>query len=243
MMDLSLIIPAFNEQELITSSLEAMAGYLQDHFGSSEIIVVDDGSTDETWAILNAFSKKDFGSISLKALSNLNNQGKGFSVRRGMLAAQGHIRIFMDADMPFDLQAIGEISTLINSGADIVIGDRNHENTSHATISKMRAIAGRIYSSLIQLVIHGGISDTQCGLKGFSATAADLVFKRTTIEGFGFDVEVLFVAQKHKLEIARIPVIMNENRVESRVQILKDSLKMLLDLGRIRWRGFKGIYD
>jgi len=242
-MQFSLIIPAYNEQDLIESALDPIADFLGKHFQNSEIIVVDDGSTDNTGVILDRIAQKHTWNVSFKVLQNAENRGKGYSVQKGMLAAGGEVRVFMDADLPFHLDALLKMYELIDDGYDLVIGDRNHAQTRRVDVSPLRIFAGKVYSSFIRLLIKDGITDTQCGLKGFSASSAALIFNRTTIPGFGFDVEVLRIAQKHNLKIMRIPVDMIRNRKESKVHILRDSVRMLFDLARIRHRERKGQYD
>lgn len=242
-MNISLIVPAYNEEALILSTLEPIIRFLSKSYASSEIIVVDDGSTDDTGVILDEYAAGHFKNVSIHVLHNDGNRGKGFSVQRGMLAADGDVCVFMDADLPFELEALKIITDLVTSGAHLVIGDRNHDRTELVKINPIRVLAGRTYGAFVRLLISGGITDTQCGLKGFSAHAARLIFKRTTIPRFGFDVEALRIAQKHKLSIERIPVVMVKNRMESKVHIVSDSLQMLLDLYRI-WRNERqGLYD
>ena len=236
-------MPAYNEQDLIKSTLTPIAEFLSANIASSELVVVDDGSKDKTGAILEKFAKDNPENLEIKILRNNGNIGKGYSVRRGMLSAGGGVRAFMDADLPFHLDALTTIFDLISANSDIVIGDRNHAQTRRAAVSPLRILAGKIYSSFIRLLISGGITDTQCGLKGFSASAAEMIFNRTTISGFGFDVEVLRIAQKHDLKIKRIPVVMGTNRTESKVHILRDSVRMFFDLARIWIRERKGLYD
>ena len=169
--------------------------------------------------------------------------GKGYSVRTGMLASSGDIRVFMDADLPYNLDLLLEIQSRLLNDADVVIGDRNNPQSKLIDIHKLRKIAGRIYSAFVQILIKGGITDTQCGLKGFSAESALVIFSRGRINGFGFDVEVLRIAQKYGLSISKLPVEMINNRADSRVQLFQDSLLMLWNLILIRTNQLFGYYD
>ena len=153
------------------------------------------------------------------------------------------MRIFIDADLPFRLEVIKEIHKRITDGNDIVIGDRNNLESELMNVHPIRKLAGAVYSAFVQLLVSGGITDTQCGLKGFSAKAAQFIFSRTTINGFGFDVEVLRIGQKHSFSISRLPVRMENNRLDSRVHLVKDSLIMLWNLVVIKRNEIIGLYD
>lgn len=242
-MTTSIIIPAFNEEVLIESTVRSIAEYLIKTFNEGEIIVVNDGSSDGTQTVLRNLIKKNRGKIKLGLINNRHNRGKGYSIRQGILQSVGKVRIFMDADLPFRLDAIEEINKKINNGIDIVIGDRNNPESELVNIHATRKLAGSIYSAFVQLLITDGISDTQCGLKGFSADAAQFIFSRTTINGFGFDVEVLRIGQKHSFSIFRLPVQMENNRLNSRVHLVKDSLQMLWNLAVIKRNELIGSYD
>ena len=242
-MSISIIVPAYNEERLIGSTIEAIRQYLVENFYNGEIITINDGSTDHTRAVIETLITSNSTKISLKLLNNEENQGKGYSVRRGMLASSGNVRIFMDADLPFNLDILQDIHTRILSNFDIVIGDRNNPQSILVDVHPIRKVAGKIYSLFVQMVIADGITDTQCGLKGFSAASAQFIFSKTRIDGFGFDVEVLRIAQKHALSITKIPVEMINSRLDSRVQLIKDSLLMFWTLIVIRTNELFGYYD
>lgn len=240
----SIIIPAFNEERLIVSTIKAVKEYLIENITNAEIIIVNDGSTDQTQTNIQALITDNRSAISLKLINNKTNQGKGYSVKHGMLSSTGEVRVFMDADLPFDLNVVQEIHTKIRTNhMDVVIGDRNNPRSMLVDVHPIRKIAGKIYSAFVQLVITGGITDTQCGLKGFNAASAEFIFSRTRINGFGFDVEMLRIAQKHNLSISKVPVHMINNRLDSRVQLLWDSLLMLLNLMHIKINEWFGYYD
>ena len=239
----SIIIPAYNEELLIESTVVSISEFLVETFNEGEIIIVNDGSTDSTQAVIENLIAKNSGKINLKLINNKQNRGKGYSIKQGILKSVGEVRVFMDADLPYRLEVIMEIHKRIMDGNDIVIGDRNNLESELMNVHPIRKLAGVVYSVFVQLLISGGITDTQCGLKGFSAKAAKFIFPRTTIDGFGFDVEVLRVGQKHSFSISRLPVRMENNRLDSRVHLFKDSLVMLWNLVVIKRNELIGLYD
>ncbi len=242
-MNLSIIIPAFNEELLIESTVESISEFLEKNFDVSEIIIVNDGSTDNTKSIIENLIAKNNGKINLKLVNSKRNRGKGYSIKQGMIQSTGEVRIFMDADLPFSLVVIKKIFKRIMNGSDIVIGDRNNPQSELVNVHPVRKLAGYVYSVFVRLVVSGGITDTQCGLKGFSDEAARFIFSRTTIDGFGFDVEVLRIGQKKPFSISKLPVRMVNNRLDSRVHLIKDSLLMLWNLVVIKKNEIIGLYD
>ncbi len=242
-MTISIIIPAYNEDPLIESTVRAISGFLLKTFNKGEIIIVNDGSTDNTQSILENLIAKNSGKINLKLINNKQNRGKGYSIKQGMLQSVEKVRVYIDADLPFRLEVINEIHKRILDDNDIVIGDRNNPESELVNVHPIRKLAGSLYSVFVQLLVSGGITDTQCGLKGFSAKAAQFIFSRTTIDGFGFDVEVLRIGQKHFFSILRLPVRMENNRLDSKVHLIKDSLLMLWNLVVIKRNEIIGLYD
>jgi len=242
-MTVSVILPAYNEEVLIITTIQSIVGYLEKKFQGGEIVIINDGSTDHTRKTIEAFIDTHSGKIAVTLENNSKNFGKGYSIKKGMRIATGDVRIFMDADLPFDLEAVRKIDLKIRAGEDMVIGDRNDPESNLANVHPLRKFAGVVYSFFIQTIVRDGITDTQCGLKGFSADAAEFIFPKTTIHGFGFDVEVLRIAQKHSFSISRIPVHMLKNRPDSRVHLFRDSLMMLWNLVVIRWNDLNGRYD
>ena len=242
-MNISIIIPAFNEELLIESTVESISEFLEKNFDDSEIIIVNDGSTDNTKSIIENLIAKNNGKINLKLVNSKRNRGKGYSIKQGMIQSTGEVRVFMDADLPFSLVVIKKIFKRIMNGSDIVIGDRNNPKSELVNVHPVRKLAGNVYSVFVRLVVSGGITDTQCGLKGFSDEAARFIFSRTTIDGFGFDVEVLRIGQKKPFSISRLPVRMVNNRLDSRVHLIKDSLLMLWNLVVIKKNEIIGLYD
>lgn len=236
---ISVVIPAYNEQNWIELTVQALVAFLAKEFKTWEIIVVDDGSGDRTQEICEQFSQKLKTFVYLR---NVKNTGKGFSVRRGMQTANGEIRFFMDADMPFELDVLSSMVHALETDCDITVGARDLPGSTLIGVPFIRFVAGQVFSWLVRLFAVKGISDTQCGLKGFRAPAAEAIFSRTTINDFGMDVEVLFIAQHLGYRIQRVPVRMTGFRGDSRVHLLKDSANMFWELLLIRWKALRGTY-
>jgi dolichyl-phosphate beta-glucosyltransferase len=230
--DISLIIPAYNEESRILPSLQKISHYLSERYPKHEIIVVDDGSSDRTGEIVNEFSLKN-SQISL--LRNDNNYGKGYSVRRGFSHAAGKLRLFTDADLSTPIQELDNLLKKIDEGFDVVIGSRGE---IHSTITEhqpfYREWMGKFFNFLIQMFLFKGIKDTQCGFKLFTEKAGSDMFARQKINRFCFDVELLYIAQRLNYKISVVPVEW-ENSVSSKVSLLSDPVIMILDLFRIRW--------
>jgi len=243
-MMISLILPAYNEEVLIQASLKKINEFAQKEFNEYEIIVVDDGSTDQTANCIRAWINKNRESVpNFNLLINQKNQGKGQAIRRAMQSAKGDLCIFIDSDLPFDLSVLQKLVSNYEDGADIIIGDRNDPKSVLSKISPIRHVAGKIYSNMVQYLLKNTISDTQCGLKGFSENAVKMIFTRTLIDGFGFDVEVLYIAERLGLRIDKVPVQMTSTRSESRVHLLKDSFEMFRNLFMIKRNDSNGLYS
>jgi dolichyl-phosphate beta-glucosyltransferase len=238
---LTLIIPAFNEAELIGSSLDELLSQLSKRNMQAEIIIVDDGSTDQTAQIVTQYQSR-YPQIIL--LQNERNRGKGYSVRRAVLQSTGEIIIFIDADLPYAFESVQLVVDTINQGAQVAIGSRLlPESELSDKIPLIRTLAGQTFSLLIRWLLFPGIADTQCGLKGFRNHEAQEIFKQITIDGFGFDVEVLYLARRLRYKIQPVPVNLVFSRSDSRVRLLKDSIRMLFDLLKIRLNAYKGKYS
>jgi dolichyl-phosphate beta-glucosyltransferase len=239
--NLSIIIPAYNEEALIASTLDGLQNYLSARPEQFEIIVVDDGSQDKTVASIQAW--KNRSGTDLRLLVNQQNMGKGFSIRRGVLESRGRYLIFIDADLPYELYAIDDFLKALRNGCDLAIGSRVLPGSEVKGVPAVRYAAGQVFSWMVQAVLFKGLPDTQCGFKSFKSVAAKEIFRRLTIGGFGFDVEMLFVARKLKFAIQPIAVHMIEHRHRSRVRLFIDSLKMFSNLFMVRWMDWQGKYD
>jgi len=239
--DLSIIIPAYNEEVLIVNTLENLRSYMAARTEQYEIVVVDDGSHDKTVACIQEWQKKTGAELQL--LINQKNMGKGFSIRRGVMESRGQYMVFIDADLPYELYAIDDFLKALKNGYDLAVGSRVLPGSEVRGVPVYRYIAGQIFSLMVQAVLFSGLPDTQCGFKSFKSEAAREIFRRTSIDGFGFDVEMLFVARKLKFAIQPVAVHMIEHRQRSRVRLVNDSLKMFSNLFMIRWMDWQGKYD
>jgi dolichyl-phosphate beta-glucosyltransferase len=238
--ELSIIIPAYNEEALIFSTLDCLQSYLSARPESYEILVVDDGSQDRTAETVQQLQKNN---DHLRLLINPQNTGKGFSIQRGVQESRGQIIIFTDADLPYELDAIEGFLKALRDGCDLAIGSRVLPGSEVRGVPMLRYVAGQVFSWMVQAVLFQGLPDTQCGFKSFRADAAKEIFRRVTIGGFGFDVEMLFIARKQKYAIQPVPVHMIEHRQRSRVRLLKDSFKMFANLFMVRWNDLQGKYE
>ncbi|MES2766702.1 MAG: dolichyl-phosphate beta-glucosyltransferase [Bacteroidota bacterium] len=227
---LSLVIPAYNEAERIGNSLKQAVEYLAEQSYSFEIIVVDDGSTDKTVQIIHKLNDDiEF----VKLIRQPQNMGKGAAVRRGMLEATGEYRIFTDADFSTPVHEVEKALKVFKKGADVVIGSRVLDrSTIKRAQPRHREAMGRVFSRAVQATVFKGIDDTQCGFKGFTAKAAESIFSRAKINGFGFDVEILYLAKRLGFEIEQIAVEWH-NDERSKVSSLS-GLKAFLDIMTIK---------
>ncbi len=237
---LSILIPAYNESADIEATLEATQAHLRQGGLQGEVIVVDDGSTDDTAQIVTRYAERH---PAVRLLRNERNRGKGYSVRRGILEARGEILIFTDADSSTPLSETAKLLDAIRTGgADGAIGSRAlPESRIERPQPWFRRAMGWVFRQLVRLLVLPGFRDTQCGFKAFSAAAAREVFRRQTLDGFAFDVEVLFIAWKLGYHIKEVPVRWLDSH-DSRVRPVRDSARMFLDLLRIRLRAARGAY-
>ena len=239
--EISIIIPAYNEETLIINTLESLRAYMATRSEKYEFIVVDDGSNDRTAVIIQDWQKKM--NADLQLLINQKNMGKGFSIRRAVQASRGQYVIFIDADLPYELYAIDNFLSALKSGYDLAVGSRVLPGAEVRGVPFYRYMAGQVFSWMVQLVLFTGLPDTQCGFKSFRSNAAKEIFRRTSIDGFGFDVEMLFVARKLKFTIQPVAVHMIEHRQRSRVRLFSDSLRMFSNLFTVRVKDWQGKYD
>jgi len=235
MKKISIIIPAKDEEKRLPAFLQTISEYCSHSQYSYEIIVVDDGSKDST-AKAALDLRKDFDS--LKVLSLERNHGKGYAVKQGFLNAQGDIVLFLDADGSTGPQEIERHLEWFDEGYDIVIGSRVlNDGESQVKALAYRKWMGGIFNFLVSTFLIKGIKDTQCGFKMFRSSVVPFVFGPVRLEGFGFDLEVLYLAQKNNLRIKEVSV--NWTHVDgSKVHLFKDSLQMFGNILQIRqWHG------
>jgi len=240
--DLSIIIPAFNEEKRLPRSLSRIRGYFSScgaDLQGIEILIVDDGSTDGTARVAQEWMGQWPG---LRLVSNGVNRGKGYSVRHGMLEARGKIALFTDADLSSPIEESEKLLAAIRAGNDVAIGSRALDRTL-ITIhqSPFRELAGIIFNGLVRLFTGLPFQDTQCGFKAFVREPSRIVFEQQRIQGFGFDPEVLFLAQRHGLRAVEVPVRWAHDPA-TKVHVVYDSLRMFGDLIFIRWNWVLGRY-
>jgi glycosyltransferase involved in cell wall biosynthesis len=235
---LSIIIPAYNEEIRLPISLNKVISFVETQSYDYEILIVENGSRDRTLEIARDFENRyPF----VHALSE-ERAGKGLAVRRGMLEARGDYRFIADADLSMP---INEITFFLPPGApeyDIAIASREAPGAERIGEPAHRHWIGRMFNLLVRLITLPGIQDTQCGFKCFKSNVAEELFQEQTLEGWTFDVEILYIARKRGYRIIEIPINWYFNP-GSRVNIFRDSVAMFLDLIRIRWNDFQGKYD
>ena len=231
-MQVSIIIPAYNEQDRIQKTLNKVFYYLRVNNIDAEVIVIDDGSKDDTFSIVKEFEKKHDNVVILR---NDCNRGKGFSVRRGVLMARGDCVLFSDADNSTPIQEIKKVMPFIlNNEYDVVLGSRSIKG-SDVRIRQpyFRIIMGRIFNLFVKMLLYRDFKDTQCGFKAFAKKAAQEIFKRQTIERFSFDAEILAIARVQHFRIQQVPVVW-VNSAHSRVSPFSDAFQMFMDLFKIK---------
>lgn len=228
-MDISLVIPAYNEQEVIARTAVEAAGALAAFADEYEVLVVDDGSTDGTAdAVLGC------GNSHVRLLRYHPNRGKGCAVRTGMLKAQGQLVFYTDADLAYGLEILKPMAQKLEEQGDLIIGSRKLNPDGYRDYPPVRLAASKAFSGLSQLA-SGLPYDTQCGIKGFRRQAAQEIFSRCRTDGFAFDFEVLMLASRLGMEILQQPVSV-VNHQASKVHVVRDSLRILRDMLAIRSR-------
>lgn len=226
-MKISLIIPMYNESSIIHEALNTFSSYMAKTFEDWELIFVDDGSADGCGDAVIAAHKKD---ERIRLCRYTPNRGKGYAVRTGVLAAEGDLIIFTDCDNAYGTEAIGRLEkTLRESDADIVVGSRNLSKDGYEGYTLLRKLASKTYIKVISIAAGFKLSDSQCGIKGFSRDIAKKIFSNCEVDRFAFDLEVILIAMKLKAKIAEMPVKIINHR-ESTVHVFRDSIKMLRDV-------------
>ena len=236
---LSVVIPAYNEENRIGSTLEKVVSYLSKGRDPFEMLVVDDGSSDRTAQVVHDFEAANDGRWDLRILSNGKNQGKGFSVRRGMLEARFGTALLTDADLSAPIE---ELEKLRQAGCDIAFGSRDVAG-SQIRIHQpwMRENGGKLFNLVVRLLLGIPYRDTQCGFKLFRLPSCRTLFERQRIMGFSFDVEILYLAWREKLSLNEVPIVWNHDP-GSKISFLRDGARMLTDVLRIKWNAILGRY-
>jgi dolichyl-phosphate beta-glucosyltransferase len=235
--DLTIIVPAYNEEGRLPATLDGLRTYL-DRWGIDyRVLVVDDGSRDATARLTHGQGNR-FATISQA------NSGKGAAVRNGILRATGRVVAFTDADLPYDLDGVRLAYDAINGRqCEVVFGARDlQESAVQAPRRFLRTLATWVFRSIVAQLISRQVTDTQCGLKVFSRQAALEIFSRTTIDGFAFDAEVVFLTHRLSLPFRRIPVTL-VNEYGSTISLTRHAFPMLLDVIGLRVRALRGEYD
>jgi dolichyl-phosphate beta-glucosyltransferase len=236
--ELSVIIPAYNEALRLPRTLERIAAYANQFDREVEVLVVDDGSTDGTAAVAEAFRGKI---PALRVVPNGRNRGKGFSVRHGVGEAHGRIALFTDADLSAPIEEADKLIAALEH-FDVAIGSRA-VNRSLITVhqSPLREFAGILFNKIVRVILRLPFVDTQCGFKAFLREPCRIIFEQQRIERFGFDPELLYLARHHGLRAVEIPVRWGHSPA-TKVSMLRDSMQMFADVFRIRWNALVGRY-
>lgn len=241
-------MPAYNEERRLPQTLQAIVDYLARQSYHSEVIVVDDGSSDQTIRVAETFCATH---PMVKLIRN-DHRGKGYAVRTGVLRSRGHIVLFSDADLSTPIEEVEKLLPWFERGYGIVIGSREGSGAKRIKEPFYRHLMGRVFNSLVRLLTVRGIDDTQCGFKSFRDDVARDVFQRMKLYGenakrvtgsmvTGFDVEVLFIGQKSGVKIKEVPVEWRYGN-ESKVNPLKDSYRLFRDMLMVRWNDAQGKY-
>ena len=239
---LSIVIPAYNEADRLPATLDMTLDYFGDDSRSYEVIVVDDGSSDDTVKEVRRFASR---SSNIRLIRLPQNFGKGFAVRSGIINAEGDRVLFMDADGATPMTELAALeSVMTETAAEIVIGSRSHrEGTDTVVRAKwIRHIAGRTFHQFVRILGVAGISDTQCGFKLFSRDAATAIATRMRMRGFSFDVEMLWIGRGLGFQIREVPINWT-HMPGSKVNVVRDGVRMVADLVRIRRNSIRGAYQ
>ena len=238
---LSIVIPAFNEEKRIGKTLEEVAAYLESSPFPAEIIVVDDGSIDNTVKISKEIAQRC--NLCLQVIQNDKNEGKGFAVKRGVLSANGDYIMFMDADHSTSIKELEKFLPWLQSGYDVVIGSRKTEGASILLHQPWyRENMGKVFTILANSLLRLNVSDITCGFKCFSNSAAQNLFSRQILKDWSFDAEILFLARQLGFRIKEIPVSWKDTP-NTRVRLVKDAWKSLLGFLKIKLNQWKGLYS
>jgi glycosyltransferase involved in cell wall biosynthesis len=237
--DLSIVIPSYNEELRLPATLESVAAYLKASGRTAEVLVVDDGSKDRTAAVAESFRDRI---PSLRVVSNGVNRGKGFSVKHGTQKARGHIVLFTDADLSAPIEEADKLLAALDDNHDVAIGSRAIDRSLISVReSRFREFAGIVFNKIVRIILRLPFVDTQCGFKAFRRERCEIIFEQQRIERFGFDPELLYLARHHGLHSVEIPVRWAHSPA-TKVNMMRDSVQMFLDVFTIRWNAIVGRY-
>ena len=236
----SIVIPAYNESSRIGSCIEQVLAYAQQQHWDAELLVVNDGSRDDTAAIVQAYAARN---PAVRLLENPGNRGKGYSVRNGMLHASGDLLLFTDADLSSPISEAPKLFAVLANGAEVAIGSRWLRKELQTERQPLyRQLFGRMYNLLLWLILGLNYKDTQCGFKAFTRRAAQTIFANQRIERWGFDPELLFLAKKFHLPVKEVAVEWAHDE-RSKINPVTDGVKMFCEMLAIRWGDLTGKYD
>jgi glycosyltransferase involved in cell wall biosynthesis len=236
----SIVIPAYNEEQRLGASLDKIAAWLAQQGWEAEILVVNDGSRDGTAALASQYAARN---PAVRLVENPGNRGKGYTVRNGMLHAQGEFLLFTDADLSAPIGEAAKLFAALRAGADMAIGSRWLESGTQTLRQPLyRQFFGRLFNLLLRLLLGLRFKDTQCGFKAFTRRAAQELFPRQRIERWAFDPELLYLARRLKLAVREVPVEWAHDR-GSTISPLRDGPRMFFDMLRIRWYALTGKYS
>lgn len=236
---ISIVIPAYNESSRIRPTLDEILRYAKEQNWDVEIVVVDDGSRDDTAHIIREYGKVH---PQIRLVENPGNHGKGYSVRNGMVHSQGDICLFTDADLSSPISEAQHLFDAIASGCDIAIGSRWLRAELQTERQPLyRQLLGRIFNLVLRIVLGLNFADTQCGFKAFRREPAQRIFPLQRIERWGFDPEILFLARKLGFTVKEVPVVWAHSE-GTRLHPFRDGLRMFVEVLHIRWNSIKGAY-
>jgi glycosyltransferase involved in cell wall biosynthesis len=236
----SIVIPAYNESARLPATLASVMSCIRARGWQAEVLVVNDGSTDATADVVQAFAQT---APEIRLIENPGNRGKGYSVRAGMLHARGEVVLFTDSDLSAPIEEAERLFAAIQEGADIAIGSRWLESGRQTQRQPLyRQFFGRCFNAVTRAVMRLPFADTQCGLKAFTREAAQTIFQLQTIDRWGFDPEILFIALKRGYWIIEVPVSWAHDE-RTRMSYLRDGIRMLQEIAQIRWNAFRGLYN
>ncbi len=235
---ISLVVPAYNEQGRLPATMKKLREYLTRQSFSYEVLVVDDGSHDGTAALVEE-AMADFPGL---RLLREPHRGKGHAVRQGMLAAEGRYVMFCDADFSMPVEEVPRFPEAMRESYDIAIASREVKGARRIGEPKHRHLMGRVFNLIVRVLAVRGLQDTQCGFKCFSRESAQKIFRMQVIDGFGFDVEVLYIARKLGIAITEVPVSWYYSP-SSRVDPVRDTLRMFNDVLQVRSNDRRGLYE